>query len=188
MNLLDYNPETESITVSPEAYILGPIKDLWESRKDKNIAAKELGYIFFMVNKTNELRFWQKTDEEERSKEVIKYIFGKSSKWTPDVKVIKAKEFYEKETKTFAEDYLDAVMHGATKTMEYLYGVDWDMKDKSGKFIYDINKIKSSLTEAPDIIEAVDKVRNKVFEQQQSKNDKRGQHNVGMFENGNNLV
>ncbi len=187
MNLLEYNYEKDEFVASPQALVLEPIKNLWDSRKDKSIASKELSYIFFMVNKTNELKFWREDDEEVRSTEVIKHVFGKNSKWIPDEKVYKALEFYKENTITFAEDYLNAVIHGANKAMEYLNNVNWDLKDKSGKFIYDINKIKASLKEAPEIIDAVEKVRSKVYEQEKTSGNKRGQREIGIFENGNNL-
>jgi len=180
MNLLDY--VDDDIKISPELLVLLPFKKLWESNKSKSKAAKEIAYIYFMVNKTNELGFWQEADATVRHKEIKTFIFGKDSKWTASKEVIEAKHFYRNQITPFATGLLEDAIKAANSIREYLRDVDWNLKDKSDKFTYDVNKVKELLLKLPDIDKAITELRNRVKQEESNDADKRGNKKIGMYE------
>lgn len=187
MNLLIY--KDGEVQISPEAMVLLPFKKLYEKNKVRTEAAKEMAYIYFMEDKSNEIGFWQIPDDKERSKEVIKHVFGKDSKWKPDKFVIEAQEFYKEQLTPYAARLLNNVLGALQKTQDYLAAIDWELKDKSEKFVYDINKVRDLIIKVPELEETVQKLRLRIKQEEQEEGDnKRGQHKVGMYEGEEDFV
>jgi len=187
MNLLDYNDT--GIVISPEALVLEPFNKLWKSNKDKTKSVKEIAYVYFMVSKSNEFNFWQIANEVERSKEVILHVFGSKSKYSPSIYTIDALKFYKEKTVPYSSGLLGDAIIATDKARQYLRDVDWNLKDKSEKFIYDINKVKELILRLPDLDDAIQKLRTRIKQEEQSNGDaKRGKHKIGMYEGGENDI
>src|SRR6056297_292919 len=184
MNLLDYD-ENGKLIIAPEALVLEPFSKVWKSNKDKSKSVKELTYIFLMASKSNEFNFWQLANEQERSDEVIKFVFGEKSKYKPTALVLDALKFYKEKINPYSAGLLQSAITGAEKAKEYIEATDWDLKDKSGKFVYDVNKVRDLFLKLPEFDDAIQKLRQKVKqEEQEGDGKKRGSHKIGMYEGG----
>lgn len=182
MRLLDVD-KNGHIKMDPVAHTFGPLRAVWDKNKNKDKSAKELAYIFLMVNKTNEFSFWQEEDEEVRSHEIIKFLFGKTSTWKPDEKVQKALTFYKNETQSFTEKFFEDAMAGINKVREYFREVDWEEKDRSGKHIFDINKLKQLVGSSSGLLENINKLQREIEkEEQESSSLRKAGRKKGMYE------
>jgi hypothetical protein len=183
MNLLDY--KDDKMVIAPEALSLKPFEKVWKSNKDKSKSVKELAYVYFMVNKSNEFNFWQEDDEGKRSKEVITFIFGNNSKYKPTIAVLEAIKFYKEKVNPYSAGLLEDALTGADKARQYIKNVDWELTDDKGKFIYDPNKLRDLFLKLPEFDNVIQKLRNKVKQDEQEDGDKkRGSHKVGIYEGG----
>lgn len=183
MNLFDF--QDEHVVISAEALALEPFAKVWKSNKNKNKASKELAYIYFMASKSNELTFWQIDDEEERSKQVIEFIFGEKSGYKPTANVLAALEFYRKHIIPYSAGLLEDALIGAQKARDYITAVDWNKVDKNNKFVYDPNKVRDLFLKLPEFDDVIKTLRRKVREEESESGDKkRGQHTIGMYETG----
>jgi hypothetical protein len=181
MNLLTY--QNDLIQISPEARMLLPFKNIYDKNKVKATATKEIAYIYFMEDKSNEIGFWKISDEKERSKEVIKHVFGEKSKWKPSAYVLEAQNFYRESLTPFASKMLNTSVQAIEKILEFLDGVDWDLKKDKGDFVYDINKVRDAINKLPELEETVQKLRIRIKQEEQAESDdKRGSHKIGMYE------
>jgi len=186
MNLLTH--QDGKIEVTPEALMLLPFKTIYDKNKVKGIAAKEIAYIYFMEDKSNEIGFWKIPDEKERSFEIIKYIFGQKSKWTPSAYVLDAQRFYREQLTPYASRLLNNVLGAIQKTQDYLNSIDWELKDKGEKFVYDVNKVRDLIIKMPELEETVQRLKLRIKQEEQAEGDiKRGQHNVGIYEGENSI-
>lgn len=181
MNLLLY--KDGKVEISPEAMMLLPFKTLYDKNKVKADAVKEMAYIYFMEDKSNEIGFWKIPDEKERSREVIHHIFGQTSKWKPSAYVLAAQQFYKEQLTPYASRLLESVLGAIKKTQDYLDNIDWDLKDKSEKHVYDVNKVRDLVIKMPDLEETVQRLKLRIKQEEQAEGDgKRGQHKVGIYE------
>jgi len=185
MNLFDFNIESGNLTIAPEALTLIPFKKVWESNKDKKKSIKELAYVYYMASKSNELVFWQIEDEGVRSEEVITFVFGENSKYKPSVHVIEALDFYKEKVNPYSAGLLESALKGAFTAKQYIEQADWALKDNSGKFVYDVNKLRDLFLKLPDFDDVIQTLRKKIRqEEQEDGNKKRGQRSIGMYEGG----
>jgi len=182
MRLLDID-DKGNIKMDPVAYTFEPLKKVWDKNKDKKKSAKELAYVFLMVNKTNEMNFWHEDDPQIRSDEIIKFLFGEKSKWKPDEKVEQALNFYKEKTESFAERYFEDVVVGANRAREYFREVNWEERDRTGKHIFDINKLKQLISSSGEMLENIKKLQREIEkEEQESSSSRKAGKKKGMYE------
>lgn len=91
MNLFTY--EGYKLTISPEALVLKPFKQIWDRDKSKNKekAIQELGFIYFFCDIRSDYQYIVNEADRELA---IKEGEGLPQSWKPDVKVKEAIEFY----------------------------------------------------------------------------------------------
>ena len=183
MQLLDLK-ENGEITINPYTLTLEPFEKIWKRNKDKKKAVKELSYVFFMENKTNEFNFWHLDDRVERSREVIKHLFGKEDVWEPDQIIQDAIDFYREKTQSFAEKFLEDAIIGANKSREYFRIIDWsERNEKTNAHIYDIKKLNEHLEKSTEVIENIEKLQKKVKEaEEQGSSSRRAGKEKSMYE------
>lgn len=183
MQLLDLK-ENGEITINPYALTFKPFENIWKRNKDKKKAVKELSYIFLMENKTNEFTFWHIDDRVERSREIIKHLFGKEDAWAPDKKTQDAIDFYRDNTQSFAEKYLEDAIIGANKSREFFTIIDWNERnEKTGAHIYDIKKLNDHLEKSVAVIDNIERLQEKVKEaEKKESSSRRAGRNKGTYE------
>lgn len=169
-------------TVTTECLMLSPFKEIWErdKTKDKVKAYGELQYIYFSADFKSLYLAFDKDVREERLVDDFIKIKG----WKPDELVLAAIKKYREFQNTPTMRFLQANQDAMESLTEYYSNIDWDALDATGKKPkYDITKVSGSVKQAGDIINNIEKLKEKVAKEQSLSKDKsRGQKVGGLLE------
>ena len=178
MKLFKY--EGYNLTISEEAFMLKPFKNLWKRDKSKNKekALQELAYIYFMEDTRSDYQVY--IDKEERSKQ-IKLGEGLKDDWEPDKAVLEAQAFYagfKSEGALLLEDIRVAI----TKLREFIKTIDLSATDDKGKPIYTLNTYTATIKQIPELITSLDEAERTISKENISNDKVRGSIEKAMLE------
>lgn len=178
MKLFKY--EGYNLTISEEAFMLKPFKELWRRDKSKNKekALQELAYIYFMQDSRSDYQVY--IDKEERSTQV-KLGEGMPESWKPDKAVLDAMQFYssfKSESALLLEDIRVAI----TKLREFIKTIDLSATDDKGKPIYTLNTYTATIKQIPDLITSLDEAERTIAKENIQSDKVRGSVEKAMFE------
>ena len=178
MKLFKY--EGFNLTISEEALMLKPFKDLWKRDKSKNKeqALQEFAYIYFMEDTRSDYQVY--IDREERSKQ-IKIGEGMKESWKPDKLVLDAEEFYAS-FKSEAALLLEDIRVAITKLREFIKTIDLSAVDDKGKPIYTLNTYTSTIKQIPELITSLDEAERTIAKEAATQDKVRGSVEKAMFE------
>lgn len=169
-------------TVTAECLMISPFKEIWErdKTKDKTKAYGELRYIYFASDFKSLYLAFDKSIREERLVDDFIKIKG----WKPDQLVMDGMDKYKLFQNTPTMRFLQANQIAMESLTEYYSGIDWDELDATGKKPkYDITKVSGSVKQAGDIINNIEKLKEKVAKEQNLNKDKaRGDRSGGLLE------
>lgn len=172
------------LTISEEAYVLTPFKNIWtrDKTKQKEVALAELGYIYFMEDFKSD--FSDIVEEDQRQKEVIS-VLNLPSSWKEDTFIKDAREFYRKRSEEITPLLLlrDSKIV-LDKMRKYFREVDFLALDDKGKPIYDIDKLARVIERSAGILQNLSNLENMVKKEIESKKDKIGSKIKATFEDG----
>jgi len=173
------------LEIQPEAYSLTPFKKIWDrdKSKDKDVALKELAYVFFMCDFKSD--FSNILDEIERSIEVIKYTDLNKS-WKPDKIVLDAVEFYRERNRSVALQLLEDARNGISKLSTYIRDINFnevEINEKTGdiKPKHDIKKYADTIKQVPAILAALKELEDEVKKEMDAGNTLRAGRKKGMY-------
>lgn len=169
-------------TATVECLMISPFKEIWnrDKTKEKSKAYGELQYIYFSSDfKSLYLAFDKEVREERLVDDFIK-IKG----WKPDQLVVDGMAKYREFQNTPTMRFLQANQSAMESLTEYYLGIDWNELDATGKKPkYDITKVSGSVKQAGDIINNIEKLKEKVAKEQNLNKDKaRGDRSGGLLE------
>lgn len=172
--------EGYNLTISEEAFMLKPFKELWRRDKSKNKekALQELAYIYFMEDSRSDYQVY--IDKEERSTQV-KLGEGMPESWKPDRAVLDAMQFYssfKSESALLLEDIRVAI----TKLREFIKTIDLSATDDKGKPIYTLNTYTATIKQIPDLITSLDEAERTIAKENIQSDKVRGSVEKAMFE------
>lgn len=172
--------EGYNLTISEEAFMLKPFKELWRRDKSKNKekALQELAYIYFMEDSRSDYQVY--IDKEERSAQV-KLGEGMPESWKPDKAVLDAMQFYssfKSESALLLEDIRVAI----TKLREFIKTIDLSATDDKGKPIYTLNTYTATIKQIPDLITSLDEAERTIAKENIQSDKVRGSVEKAMFE------
>lgn len=169
-----------NLSISEEAMVLKPFKDIWKRDKSKNKeqALQELAYIYFMEDSRSDYQVY--VDREERSKQ-IKIGEGIKESWKPDKLVTDAQEFYAG-FKSEAALLLEDIRIAITKLREFIKTIDLSATDDKGKPIYTLNTYTSTIKQIPELITSLDEAERAIAKETVSQDKVRGSVEKAMFE------
>lgn len=169
-----------NLTISEEAFMLKPFKDLWKRDKSKNKeqALQELAYIYFMEDTRSDYQVY--IDKEERSRQ-IKLGEGMKESWKPDKLVLEAEEFYAG-FKSEAALLLEDIRVAITKLREFIKTIDLSATDDKGKPIYTLNTYTATIKQIPELITSLDEAEKTIAKETVSQDKVRGSAEKAMFE------
>lgn len=169
-----------NLTISEEAMMLKPFKDLWKRDKSRNKeqALQELAYIYFMEDTRSDYQVY--IDKEERSKQ-IKLGEGMKESWKPDKLVLEAQEFYAG-FKSEAALLLEDIRVAITKLREFIKTIDLSATDDKGKPIYTLNTYTATIKQIPELITSLDEAEKTIAKETVSQDKVRGSAEKAMFE------
>lgn len=169
-------------TVTAECLMIPPFKEIWErdKTKEKTKAYGELHYIYFSADFKSVYLAFDKTTREERLVDDFIKIKG----WKPDQLVLEGIKKYKDFQNTPTMRFLQANQDAMESLTEYYSNIDWDELDATGKKAkYDITKVSGSVKQAGDIINNIEKLKEKVAKEQNlGKNQARGGGSGGLLE------
>lgn len=178
MKLFKY--EGYKITISEEALLLKPFKEIWQRDKSKNKdkALQELGYVYFMSDPRSDYQYL--VDEEERSKS-IKEGEGIPNDWNPDKAVLDAITFY-KSFKPTSALLLEDTRFAVDKLRKLLREIDLTQTDDKGKPIYTLNTITATIKQIPSLVKDLDEAEKTLSKEIMESNKVRGSQEKSMYE------
>lgn len=152
--------EGYNLTISEEAFMLKPFKDLWtrDKSKGKDKALQELCFIYMMEDPRSDYQTY--LDRDERMNQ-IKLGEGIKESWQPDDKVKEAMEFYasfKPEAALLLEDIRKsiAILRTGLVTQEELADIDIEKKprilDAYANVISKLTKLTRELDETEKAI------------------------------------
>lgn len=178
MKLFKY--EAYKITISEEALLLEPFKQIWnrDKSKDKTRALQELGYIYFMEDPRSD---YQYIIDEQQRRESIKEGEGMPKKWEPDELVINAQNFY-KTFKPASALLLEDTRIAVDKLRTLLRNIDLTAVDDKGKPIYTLNIITSTIKQIPSLVKDLNEAEEAIARELTQSNKVRGAQEKAMYE------
>ena len=172
--------EGYNLTISEEAYMLKPFKEISKRDKSRNkdIALQELAYIYFMEDSRSDYQVY--IDREERSKQV-KLGEGIRDEWSPDKLVQDAQEFYasfKSESALLLEDLKAAVntLRKGMITQEELADIDPEKKPAI------LNNYAGVISKMTDLAAKIDETEKKMARDTIMSDKVRGSVEKAMFE------
>lgn len=172
--------EGYNLTISEEAYMLKPFKNIWKRDKSRNkeVALQELAYIYFMEDSRSDYQVY--IDRDERSNQ-IKIGEGLREDWSPDKLVQEAQEFYagfKSESALLLEDLKAAVntLRKGMITQEELDNVDPEKKPAV------LNNYAGVISKMTDLAAKIDETEKKMARDAIQSDKVRGSIEKAMFE------
>ena len=167
--------------VHPSAYLLEPIKKIWDrdKSKDKGVATKEIGYVFFMTDFKSP--FMSIVDETERGAQV-KVAISLGAKWVEDSDVANCRNFYDKLQETTSSKFLKATRKALDQMQQYFQNLDITEVDKMGKLVNDPKKLLDMLAKVEEVRANFKKMQSEVEKEISMGETSRGQKKIGFME------
>lgn len=173
------------LVASEELWGLTPFKDILErdESEDKELAMKELLYIFFSSDiKSDYLSILSST---ERTNEIKKDI-SLPADWEPDPLVLSAMDMYEKLSSSVIQKLYKQTLKAASDIGDYLENTKALLaeRDVNGKPVYDIAKITAAIQKVPKLMQDLNSAYKEVVKEQEDlSNKKKGSQTMNTFEN-----
>lgn len=178
MKLFKY--EGYKITISEEALLLKPFKDIWKRDKSQNKekALSELGFIYFFCDIRSDYQYI--IDEKDRL-EQIKLGEGLPANWEPDDLVKKAMEFYNT-FKPISALLLEDTRFAVDKLRKLLREIDLHQTDDKGKPIYTLNTVTATIKQVPSLVKDLDEAERSIAKEIAQSDKVRGAQTKSIYE------
>lgn len=172
------------VTFSPQALAIKPFKEIWnkDDSKEKELAATELAFVYYMADERSD--FMHILDTDERIEEV-KMFLGLPANWSGNTKTLsRAIHYYEKASETTSTKLLQSTRLVLQKISEFLDNIDLNERDdRTKKPVHDIGKITASVEKIPKLIKAINEIEKEVVKEKQLKAES-GNKSISMFDEG----
>jgi len=175
---------------NPEVRMFKPFKRLLERDKGskgdadgrkKLISTKELAFIYWFIDpRSNYVDVYP--DEKIRTERIKKHL-DLPEEWKIDVDIKEAIDFYKEQINIdFDMMYLESNISAASKTRDWLMGVDYSLRDSKGKMFYDPLHVAKINKEAGGVIEGLKMLKNKALKPESLSTKIRGGGEKSLFE------
>lgn len=177
MNLFQVD-KFSKVTWDPQALLIAPFKVLYDrdKTKTKDIANKELAFIFFFSDIRSDYAFIVDLAIREKT---IKADLVLGEKWKIDKDITAAIEYYKKRSRSVTADILTDSIYIANK-------VSIKMKeavDAEGTIdLADIAKVLDGIKKIPDVIKALKAAEREVIKEIEEAQDSIGAKEKALFE------
>lgn len=174
-----FNIKDGKIVITPDKLAIPVFKQIYERDKSKNkeIAFKELSYIFFMVDFNSP---YQSYPNDKKEKIIIEDIF--KDKWSPDKLVKEGGIKYTEFTDTAVIRLVRSAQNACDKLADYFNNVDYTLKDDNDKLVYTAKDVVLNLKNIGDISDSLSKLEEKIKKDIKQTSKVRGGGEPGMYE------
>jgi len=172
--------EIENSIVKPtkEILLIFPFKEIWErdNSKNKELAIKELSYIYFLVSpkKSNPYSGYS---EEIRGVKIIEGLWKEETyeiNELVEIGIKKYQEFLEQASPSMR--YFNAVKQGIEQTIKFFQNIDFSEKTDKGIPVYKISEVIPALKSANEVLKSMtdlqERVEQEVYESSKTKSGK----------------
>ena len=148
MKLINY--DGGELKVADEAFLIRPIRELFEDDKSKNHEQflRQMSYLWFMSDPRSSYMYL--TSETERSEEIKKQE-GFGADWKPSEKLIAAIEQYKSHIITTSSLLLEDIRIGIDNVRAFFRTVNLGDVDEKGKPIYQISAVTGAIKQAIEL-------------------------------------
>lgn len=178
MNLLQI--KENKIIPTPEALAIPEFNAIWldDDKLKKELALRHFAYIYFLCDFNS---VYQSYPREKRDEKIRKDL-GNGKMFKISRKCKKGVEKYEELQKTFTMEFLESVKSAQNAMTEYFKKVNFAERDVKGQAVYKPTEVTKCMKDAGDIVESLEKLKEKVKTEIYEKDLARGQSEVGHFE------
>lgn len=187
MKLIKY--ENFALSISDEAYLVGPIRKLFtqDKTKSKDTFFKQMSLLYFVYDPRSNYAYI--TDEKQRIKEVESQegIGKRESKkyWTDEFK--EAIKVYKELNKTTSLLLLQDTRVAVDKVREFLRNVDLTETDDRGKPLYTINSVTTAIKQIPQLAKDLAEAERTLAREIEEQSKARGSSEMSLFDSGINM-
>lgn len=174
------------LTVKEEVYGLLPFKKLIDrdKTKDKQIALKELLFIYFYCDIKSDYNYLMSDKEKEKE---IKKDIGLPSKWKIDKDIENAIELYKEKSQTVIQKLYSQSLKSVSEIGNYLENTKelLEERDDRGKPVLDISKITTAVQRVPKLMSDLKAAYKEVVKEiEDTENKRKGSQSFNIFEDG----
>lgn len=181
MQLFKY--ENYQVSFSPYIISIKAFRNIInkDKSKDKEKSVSLLSFIYFYVDPRSDYMYL--IDDESRCKLICEHL-GLPNNILKDKDVKEAISVYKELVHTISSDLLQTTKELISKLQQQLKDIDINEKDDKGKLVYSPQQIAKTINEVPDLIETLNKVQKKVFQEIQENENIRGDQELAVLEDG----
>jgi hypothetical protein len=186
MKLFQFSKSSYDVIVSEEAFFITHFKRILDrdKSKDKELAMKELAFIFFYADITSP--YQSILDNKEREEEIKKDI-SLPLKWKLDQSINDAVTFYKEKSKTAVHHLYESSMTAAAAVNEVL-GDAKALIEESQDRIGAVQKVIGALEKVPKVMASLRDIEKELLKQIEDKEGKKlGSKSFSLYEEGLNL-
>ena len=143
-----------------------------------DLKVEELAYVYFMTDHRSPFSVYE---EDQRTIEVSKSIFGEKTKWKPSAKVLGACDKYDKLIETSAVRLLKAARNSIVKLEKYFRDIDLHLMDDHGKPIFHAKDLIANLSNMGRVVDGLSRLEEIVRKEEQAANTNRGGIEVNKY-------
>jgi len=180
MNILQMKSDY-TLDIAPEAMTIEVFSKIFkrDKSKDKDIALKELSYIWFMSDIKSD--FFIHSDDI-RHEEILKVI-NLPKAWKADSLIVDAIDFY-KSRKSISQVLLEDAYAGIHKLSKYVRNIDLTEEDDNGKLKHDAKKLADIIKTIPDLVDALKTAEQSIIKEEKEAKGFVGSRQKNLFEDG----
>lgn len=182
MNIIEYN--NYEITPTQEAFLIGPIRKLFNSDKSKTKEKfmQQMSVIYFYADPRSSYSYI--IDDELRLNAIIEQEgLPKTFKITGDLR--EAIEIYKKHCITSSSLLLQSTKIAIEKLRQFLENVDLAKTDDKGKPMYTVNSITSAIKQIPQLAKDVMAAEKAIAKEiEENSRVRGGNDNLTIMDNG----
>ncbi len=161
------------VVISNAALSIPPIKKVWDSNKDKDVAYSEISYIVLKNHPRSP--YVISMYYEDRDKKLRRELFD--DKWSPSEELLIAEKEYIELSDTLSLKLLRGLRKGLENASKYLLGLVSDNMDMRM-----VKDILDNASKADKAIKAIDSLERQVIKDELNSSTVRGGSEIGHFE------
>jgi len=141
------------VEFAPQLLSIKEYKALWNDRApNTQLAVDEMSLIFFLTDVRSP---YMRTEESERTIEVLMDIMPDNLNWKPDKLVLACMEKYKEMSRTPSMDSLESAWIAQRKIDQFLQNINLEERDKNGKPVHNVKQIQMMQKDLPNSIKAL---------------------------------
>lgn len=177
------NFDNYQISLTEEALLIKPIRDLWNADKSKTKEKfmQQASVIYFYADPRSSYSYI--TDDQERLNEIIAQE-GLPSDFTINSQLQSAIDCYKKHVITSSYKLLQSTKVAVDKVSSFLENVDLNERDDKGKLVYTISSITQAIKQIPQLSKDLVEAERVVTKEIEEAGRARGGNSKTLFEDG----